>query len=232
MYLDPVKEPVSHHAKMPVKSNHNEDVLSGDLPNDTAWGPWDPPIKDDVIKRSAAPIKRSSTPTKRSSTPTKMWTPTFRKRRYRSTNLSPISDSDSDDELVSVSQNQERKHMIESREDVSSPNEVANILNDRGSKALQENACLRKSHSRIASPHRNPLQVTQEQAKISSNKRWGDFDSSVSSKPKKFKIEAKKIKSYEQNLKPSPRKVESLLLEPPTLDLVKPTQTQRELLTG
>ena len=66
MFLDKVKEPPETHVTMPVKSHH--DILSGDLPTDTARGPA--VFNDDEF-------------VKRSSPSADQWRPVRRKRRYK-----------------------------------------------------------------------------------------------------------------------------------------------------
>lgn len=140
-----------------------------------------------------------------------------------SSNLSPISDSESDDELTNMTQGRERKH-VDSREDTTSDEITSLFHQDRGSRALQENARMRNNgHFRTSSPHRPPLQVTQEQASSPRPfKRIRDKDSETAYTPKKQKVSStvcRKIKANEQNIKV--QKPEKCVSEPPVLVLAQ-----------
>ena len=115
----------------------------------------------------------------------------------------------------------------DSREDTTS-DEITSLFQDRGSRALQENARMRNSgHLRTSSPHRPPLQVTQEQARVCSPrpfKRIRDKDSETAFTPKKQKVSStvcRKIKANEQNIKV--QKPEKCVSEPPMLVIAQTT---------
>ncbi|XP_072025171.1 uncharacterized protein [Amphiura filiformis] len=144
MYLDKdtcITHSNSTVASMPV--SRTSDILPvADLP----WQPADDASGGHRLKKKS-PFEKSDIPHK--------------KRRTESVYLaSPVSDSDNDEEMAMVNWKRSSPAQVESRQDMSSPE-----YQDLSRRALQENAQMRNdSHYRIASPHRSPLQVTQDQA--------------------------------------------------------------------
>ena len=179
MYLD--KVPLIHGeppVTMPVRT-------AGDLPMDKA---------QDHFMEGGSVMKRNSTPLSFKSDSSNK-----KRRPERSHSICSYSDSDSDVELDNYFKflRSSTPGSSDSRRDAASSPEEVTVYHDHLSrKALQENAQVRNPR-RIASPHRNPLHMTQDQARQVCSPRSHatafqkrtihDRDSSELEKPKRFK---------------------------------------------